>query len=583
MGAVYLAHDTQLDRPVALKTPQFAAEEGAQVLERFRREARAAAGLAHPHLCPVYDAGEIDGTPYLTMAYIEGTPLAESARQGSGWPPGEAAALVRQIALALEEAHTHGVIHRDLKPSNIMINRRGEAVVMDFGLARRAGAADVRLTRTGAVMGTPAYMAPEQVEGDVDRVGPGSDVYALGVILYELLTGRLPFQGNLGRVMSQILTEEPVPPSQLRPGLDPRLEAVCRKAMAKRVEDRYASMAALAEALDGYLRAAPPPADDRTARLPAPEEAPAGARPGSPGRRGVWVAVAAAAALVAAALGVVLYIQTDTGTVKIDLEDADAVVSIDGEVIRIDKLGEPITLRVGEHVLTVQHAGLEAETRKFTVKRGKREVLTVELKPKAPALKPRPAAEDGFRPLFNGKDLTGWVVDSGARRLWSVEGGELVAAGSADGAERGWLLSENDYSDFVLRFDFRLTKGANSGVTFRAPPGAKEQLEIQLLDDWGFLASPDTMLTGSLWKLAIDRPAALKPQGSWNTMEVEARGRSLRVTVNGQDTLRTSLDRFAGEAERLPALRRDEGRIGFQNWEGTVRFRNIRLRDLSAP
>jgi hypothetical protein len=236
----------------------------------------------------------------------------------------------------------------------------------------------------------------------------------------------------------------------------------------------------------------------------------------------------------------------------------------------VDFVDEKRTCTKGHLALQVIGPGTVVQFRKIEVK---------ELSPSGG----RAPGAEGFRPLFNGKDLAGWVVDSGARRLWSVENGELVAAGSADGAERGWLLSEQDYSDFVLRFDFQLAKGGNSGVTFRASPGAKEQLEIQLLDDWSFLTLPDTMLTGSLWKLAIDRPAALKPQGSWNTMEVEARGRSLRVTVNGQDTLRTSLDRFADEAERLPALRRAKGRIGFQNWEGTVRFRNIRLQELSAP
>src|SRR5947209_7781975 len=207
MGAVYLAHDEQLDRQVALKVPNFSPGDSDSML-RFHREARSAATLSHPNLCPVYDVGEIGGTHYLTMAYIEGRPLSEVVHEGP-LDPHQAAEIVRRTALALEEAHTRGVIHRDLKPSNIMLTPRGEPVVMDFGLARRNAPGDVRLTQSGTVMGTPAYMSPEQVEGDVAALGPATDIYSLGVILYELLTGRVPFQGSLGQVMAQILTQPP--------------------------------------------------------------------------------------------------------------------------------------------------------------------------------------------------------------------------------------------------------------------------------------------------------------------------------------------------------------------------------------
>ncbi len=184
MGSVYLAHDTQLDRPVALKVPHFTPEDGPEILERFYREARAAATLAHPNICPVYDVGEVGGVPYLTMAYVEGKPLAAFLKDGKPVLAAQAAAVVRKLALALQEAHARGVLHRDLKPANVMINARKEPVIMDFGLARRVNKEEVRLTRKGAVLGTPAYMSPEQVGGDPDAVGPRSDVYSLGVILY---------------------------------------------------------------------------------------------------------------------------------------------------------------------------------------------------------------------------------------------------------------------------------------------------------------------------------------------------------------------------------------------------------------
>jgi hypothetical protein len=254
MGAVYLAHDTQLDRPVALKVPHLTPDDGPEVRERFFREARAAAALRHPNLCPVYDVGEHEGTLYLTMAYIDGTSLAERVRAGAPLAPAQAAALVRQLALALDVAHRHGVIHRDLKPGNVMVGPDGEPIVMDFGLARRSDKGDVRLTQTGSLLGTPAYMSPEQARGDQAAVGPASDVYSLGAILYELATGALPFSGTLAQVMWQIMSQEPQRPSALRPDLSPQLEAIIMRAMAKKTEDRYPGMSAFAAALTAYLR-----------------------------------------------------------------------------------------------------------------------------------------------------------------------------------------------------------------------------------------------------------------------------------------------------------------------------------------
>jgi predicted Ser/Thr protein kinase len=255
MGTVYLADDTQLGRAVALKVPHFSPAGDPDARERFRREGRAAAALDHPHLCRVYDVGEHDGVPYLTMAYIEGRPLGDPA--GGPLPPDRAAAVVRKVALALAYAHARGVVHRDLKPSNILVDAAGEPVVTDFGLARRVDSGDPQLSREGVPLGTPAYMSPEQVAGAPEAIGPATDVFSLGVILYHLLAGRLPFGGGPAEVMGRIVTETPPPPSAFRSGIDPRLEAACLKAMAKDPAARFASMDEFAAALAADREATP--------------------------------------------------------------------------------------------------------------------------------------------------------------------------------------------------------------------------------------------------------------------------------------------------------------------------------------
>src|SRR5262249_6691782 len=157
------------------------------------------------------------------MAYLEGQPLSDLIRGQKRLAQRPAAVLVRKLALAMQEAHARGVIHRDLKPSNVMVSARNEPVVMDFGLARRDETVEARLTKPGSVLGTPAYMPPEQIQGDPETIGPACDIYALGVLFYELLTGRLPFEGSVLTVLGRILTQDPPPPSRHRGDLDPQL------------------------------------------------------------------------------------------------------------------------------------------------------------------------------------------------------------------------------------------------------------------------------------------------------------------------------------------------------------------------
>lgn len=252
MGAVYLATDSQLNRKVALKVPFFNAREEPKRAERFVREARSAASLHHPNICTVFDAGEIDERPFITMAFIEGKPLEDIFSESQLLPVPRVLEIVRKVAVALQKAHDLSIVHRDLKPANIMISPDGEPVIMDFGLAVVVGdseSAEARLTQEGSLLGTPRYMSPEQVNADQKLIGPPTDIYALGVILFELLSGKPPYTGPLMTMLAQIATA-PVPAvSDIRPEVGGRLSALCRKAMAKLPQDRFASMKELADAI----------------------------------------------------------------------------------------------------------------------------------------------------------------------------------------------------------------------------------------------------------------------------------------------------------------------------------------------
>ena len=287
MGAVFLAHDTHLDRPVALKIPTISGTPTPAQKERFFREARAVSAIRHPNICPVHDVGEELGVLYLTTSFIDGHPLATMLERGP-LSPEKAVELVRKVSQAMQAAHAHGTVHRDLKPANIMIDRNGEPVVMDFGLARRTSWADDSrepgsdqpqaqgLTQFGSVLGTPAYMPPEQARGDVDAIGPQSDVYALGVILFELLTGRRPFMADdTAELIQKIVTDPPPKLTEFYPWMDAKLENACLKALAKSPSERFATMAeldrALKEAIEPNLVAPPPLPPKRRAASPPPK------------------------------------------------------------------------------------------------------------------------------------------------------------------------------------------------------------------------------------------------------------------------------------------------------------------------
>jgi WD40 repeat protein/tRNA A-37 threonylcarbamoyl transferase component Bud32 len=249
MGIVVLARQQQLGRLVAIKLPlQTLSEEGRA---RFLREARAAAGLRHPNICPVHEVGKHQDQPYLVMDYIDGPTLHDWVGQNPA--ARRCAELVALLARAVAHAHAHSVIHRDLKPNNILVERAtGQPVLTDFGLAKLLDEAGDQLSQSGTVQGTPAYMAPEQAAGKSSQIGPHSDIYSLGAILYELLTNRPPYQGSVGEVLKLVQTEDPAPPRRINPRIHPDLETVCLTAMARDPGQRYPSALALAEDLERF-------------------------------------------------------------------------------------------------------------------------------------------------------------------------------------------------------------------------------------------------------------------------------------------------------------------------------------------
>ncbi len=256
MGVVYKAVQLQADRTVALKVMINAAKASAEEVLRFQKEVQAAAKLVHPNIVQVYEVHTEGQHPYFTQEFVAGGTLAEKIKDKL-LPHAETASAMLQISRAIAFAHTEGIIHRDLKPANILIASDGTLKIGDFGLARRIDDQS-KITQDGTVLGTPSYMAPEQASGSPHLIGPLCDVYALGAILYELLTGRPPFKGaTVWEVINLLRHTEPEPPSSLRPDTPRDLETICLKCLQKSPDKRYASASALADDLQRFIRHEP--------------------------------------------------------------------------------------------------------------------------------------------------------------------------------------------------------------------------------------------------------------------------------------------------------------------------------------
>jgi hypothetical protein len=250
MGIVYRAHDVKFDRMVALKTLRSDLQAEPQQLARFRAEAKALGRLKHPNIVQIYEVGEHDGCPYIVLELVDGGNL--SSQFGRPARLDQTAPLVEVLARAIHAAHRANIIHRDLKPANVLISLEGIPKITDFGLAKQLGAS-VITTQSGAILGTPSYMAPEQVAGKGARITRRTDVYALGAILYELITGKPPFrERTVPETMLRVLHDDPIPPHEVYPAVPRDLETICLKCLEKDPDLRYKSARALAEDLHRF-------------------------------------------------------------------------------------------------------------------------------------------------------------------------------------------------------------------------------------------------------------------------------------------------------------------------------------------
>jgi eukaryotic-like serine/threonine-protein kinase len=354
MAEVWRGHDRVLNRTVAIKTllPQFARD--ASFVDRFRREAQAAARLNHPGIVSVYDSGTDGDTPYIVMHLIEGRTLADFLESGKTLPPMQAAKIAEEVAEALAAAHAQGVIHRDIKPANIMITRDGKVLVMDFGIARLISGPETA-PQTSAVMGTASYLSPEQAQGH--SVDARTDIYSLGVVLYEMLTGRPPFTGDSPMAIAyKQVNATPEAPSSANPGVPPELDAVVMRALSKNPANRYQTGKEFADDLErartgGQVMATPllPASGEATQVISRPQPTsvlpPMQDEPG--GSRKAWVGALLAIlimALLAAGAYLVVTMLTDDGG-----EDLVAVPDLVGRTeSEAEDLLEAQGLSVGE-------------------------------------------------------------------------------------------------------------------------------------------------------------------------------------------------------------------------------------------
>ncbi|MFO0880271.1 MAG: bifunctional serine/threonine-protein kinase/formylglycine-generating enzyme family protein [Gemmataceae bacterium] len=387
MGCVLLAEDTRLHRKVALKVmlPQHASNPTAR--NRFLREARAAARIKHDHIVTLFQVDEVHGVPFIALEYLEGAPLDKYLKDRGTVPLGVAVRIAREMAAGLQAAHTKGLIHRDIKPGNIWLEApKGRVKLLDFGLAR-AEQEDTQLTQQGAIIGTPAFMAPEQARGE--KVDARSDLWSLGVVLYRMCTGKPPFAGpTTMAVLTAIAVDTPLPARSINPTIPEALERIIHRLLEKDPARRYASAQEVITDLNAIaktLASDSKPTEAADVQLKNDETMAVSLAPLQPvgeipSRRRLSLLVGLAGGLAALlVLGLVILWPTPQGTVRIESDDPDVQIVIDqnGPTTKgVDKLA--VQLRAGEHGFVVRRGDLTFATTNFVLKKGETVTLKVE-------------------------------------------------------------------------------------------------------------------------------------------------------------------------------------------------------------
>jgi WD40 repeat protein len=550
MGVVYQALQLSLNRLVALKMVLAGGHAGPDQLARFRSEAQAVASLQHPNIVQVYEVGEHNGTPYFSLEYIEGGSLAQKLG-GTPVAARPAAQLIQTVAEAVHVAHQRGIVHRDLTPGNILLTSSGVPKITDFGLAKRLDA-DAGRTQTGAILGTPSYMAPEQAGGKIKEIGPGTDIYALGTILYELLTGRPPFKADtVLETLHQVVMDEPVPPVQLQPKVPRDLETICLKCLQKEPRKRYASAEALASDLRRFLagesiEARPTPAWERGLKWARRRPALA-----------ALIGVSTLAVLVLGGLGWLHSVQLQTALTGVEVAQAATEAQRKRAI-----LGEGEALKqldFARRSLFVQQltqvAGLwEPEPSRGRELLDDRERCPPEMRDFAWGLYHRLCQRD--RQTLKGH--AAWVLavacaPDGRLLASGDEQGEVRLWDAATGAERGrWQAHEFGVNGVAFSPDSRTlaTCGGDGRTRFWDIATRAEEISLKGHHDdavWALAFSPDgkTLATASidksvrLWNTATGELAAtLRGHGNWvNAVAFAPDGKKL-VSASWDETAR---------------------------------------------